>query len=251
VDVNQHIDSLQHDGDLLAETLTTVAPGAPVPTCPEWQVRDLVHHLGGIHRWAATVVGEAQTEPVDRPLVELVGGWPDDANLVDWFRSGHRALVQTLHDADPDVACWSFLPAPSPLAFWARRQTHETAIHRVDTQSAAGEITPLAPTQAEDGVDEFLTGFAARRRRWPWDEPQRLLLRAVDTDREWRVQIGPERVAVADRADEWTIDCAVEATASDLMLLLWNRVLPEELAVRGDSDLLASWRELVLVRWSE
>lgn len=35
------------------------------------------------------------------------------------------------------VDCWTFLDAPSPLAFWARRQAHETAIHRADAQLAA------------------------------------------------------------------------------------------------------------------
>jgi hypothetical protein len=152
--------------------------------------------------------------------------------------------------------CFAFLPAPSPLAFWARRQTHETAIHRVDVESAACAITPVEPAQAADGIDEFLTGFAAGRRSWPWDEPRRLRLRAVDASREWRVLIGPERVEVGPATDTWAgdpwpSDCAVEAPASDLLLLLWNRVPAAELAVTGDPALLASWRELVLVRWTE
>src|SRR5262249_53658636 len=62
------------------------------------------------------------------------------AELPGWFREGHAALVQALSVAGPDLNCWAFLAAPSPLAFWARRQAHETAIHRVDAGQAA--VTP-------------------------------------------------------------------------------------------------------------
>ena len=55
-----------------------------------------------------------------------------------------EAVEDTLRTADPAVRCWTFLPAPSPLAFWARRQAHETAIHRADAQLAAGPVTPFA-----------------------------------------------------------------------------------------------------------
>lgn len=253
MDVNELIEHLQHEGEVLADTANALDPFARVPTCPDWQLRDLVRHVGGVHRWAATIVRDARTEPSDRPLEEVAGGWPADADLVAWFRDGHRALVQTLTDAEPDLVCWTFLPAPSPRAFWARRQMHETAIHRVDGQSAAGAITPIESEQAADGIDEFLTGFAARRRRWPWDEPRRLELRAVDAAREWRVQIGPERVEVVASPDGWVSDCSVTGTASDLLLLLWNRVAAHELDIPpdGDPELLATWREMVLVQWTE
>ena len=46
---------------------------------------------------------------------------PDDGELVDWYVAGHSALVEALATAPTDLQCWSFLAAPSPLAFWARR----------------------------------------------------------------------------------------------------------------------------------
>ena len=39
------------------------------------------------------------------------------------------------------MRCFAFLPAPSPLAFWARRQAHETGIHRADVESAGFACT--------------------------------------------------------------------------------------------------------------
>lgn len=86
---------------------------AEVPTCPGWQVRDLLRHTGMVHRWAASFVTEGHTSP------HPVGGLPDldGSALAAWFRDGHRHLVDTLSTAAPDVRCWHFLPAPSPLAF--------------------------------------------------------------------------------------------------------------------------------------
>ena len=54
----------------------------------------------------------------------------------------------------------TFMPAPTPLAFSARRQAHETGIHRVDAESALG--TPPAPMGAAfavDGIDAAQRAF--------------------------------------------------------------------------------------------
>lgn len=251
MDVDEHIRYLQREGDLLGDAITGVDPDSAVPTCPEWNVRDLVRHLGGIHRWAAGVVGDQQSQPIDQPLEQLAGGWPEDAALVDWFRAGHTALVRTLTNADPDVDCWAFLPAPSPLAFWARRQANETAVHRADAQSVRGAITPIAADHAADAIDEILTGFGRRRYEFG-NEPRHLQLRAVDLGRAWLVELG-ERAEVQEHADGWISDCTVDGTASDLLLLLWNRIAAdaETLAIAGNPESLTRWREVVLIRWTE
>ena len=65
------------------------------------------------------------------------------------------------------------------------------------------------------------------------------------------MQIGPERVEVVSPSADWVADCLVAGTASDLLLLLWNRTTLAEPARSGDAALLDVWRELVLVRWTE
>ena len=67
-----------------------------------------------------------------------MGSWPPDAELAAGSRQGCAALADALAAAPADLECWTFLRAPSPLAMWARRQAHETAIHRVDAELAAG-----------------------------------------------------------------------------------------------------------------
>src|SRR5258708_14679634 len=122
MDVAEHIDALRREGGMLAAAAARTDLDAPVPTCPDWRLRDLLRHVGGVHRWAAWNVGHPSPDPVPAEQeARLMSSWPPDVGLVDWFRDGHAALVDTLQAAPPDVACWSFLPAPPPLAFWARR----------------------------------------------------------------------------------------------------------------------------------
>ena len=136
VEVAAHIEALRHEGELMAVATESAGPDAPVPTCPEWRVRDLVRHTGGVHRWATGYVAEARKELWDVGLDDVVGTWPDDAALASWLRDGCVRLADALAAAPADLECWTFLRAPSPLAMWARRQAHETAVHRVDAELA-------------------------------------------------------------------------------------------------------------------
>jgi len=62
MDVATHIEALRMEGDHMAAAIRAADPGAPVPPCPDWVVRDLVRHVGGVHRWATGYVAEARTE---------------------------------------------------------------------------------------------------------------------------------------------------------------------------------------------
>ncbi len=161
------IGSLREEGARMTAAARAMAADAPVPTCPGWVARDLMRHQGGIHRWATSFVAEARTEPRSEGLEVVAGGWPGDEELADWFEAGYKTLVSALEAAPPDLQCWTFLTAPSPLAFWSRRQAHETAIHRVDAELTAGRtadhLSSVTPDFAADGVDELLTGFWPRR----------------------------------------------------------------------------------------
>ncbi|MEU7581032.1 maleylpyruvate isomerase family mycothiol-dependent enzyme [Streptomyces sp. NPDC041068] len=240
MEISEHIQVVDREGQLLARAAQQAGPDAKVPSCPDWQVRDLLRHTGMVHRWATAFVAERRTS------YRLGGELPDldgDA-LVDWFREGHATLVETLTTAPPDVECWAFLPSPSPLAFWARRQANETTVHRVDAESARGEtLSPIGTASAVDGIEELLLGFHARERsRVRSDVPRVLRVRATDAPQEWswtvRLSDGPP---VAERGATAPADCEVSGQAARLYLALWNRLpFPE---VRGDASLAALWRE--------
>ncbi|EPH40758.1 maleylpyruvate isomerase family mycothiol-dependent enzyme [Streptomyces aurantiacus] len=234
----EYIEILDREGTLTADAAEEAGLDAAVPTCPGWQVRDLLRHTGMVHRWAAGFIADAQ--PTFRPWQEP--GELDGAALIGWFREGHAHLVATLRGAPADVQCWTFLPAPSPLAFWARRQANETTIHRVDAESARGGSTsPVSTPFAVDGIDELLRGFHARAKsRVRTEKPQVLRVRATDADGTWTVRLSAD-VPVTETGDTAPADCEVAGQAAYLYLALWNRLpFPQ---VTGDATLAALWRE--------
>ena len=247
---DEHIAALDADGTLLAAAAELAGLDAPIPGCPLGKMRELLRHTGSVHRWAAGYVTHGYEEEVDRYSEdEVLRAGPGDAELLGWFREGHAGLVRSLRSADPGLSCWSFLDAPSPLAFWARRQAHETAIHRADAESAAGEVTPFPAAFAADGIDELLVCFGSRGGvRGP---ARRLLVRTADTGDEWLAEVGTGITARSVRGRAGEVDCVVAGTACELYLLLWNR-LPDggSVTVSGDPELLRTWQDQVQVRWA-
>jgi uncharacterized protein (TIGR03083 family) len=258
MEIAEHLDALRSQGELMAAAADRAGLAAAVPPCPSWQVKDLLRHTGYIHRWAARHITDRPREVIDGPSeAEILRGGPADEDLLGWFRAGHAALVETLATADPAVACATFMAAPSPLAFWARRQAHETAIHRADAELAAGPVPSYPAGFAADGIDELITGFGRRRKYQPQATPAAggpLRVVAADTGDAWSIEVRedrlrPRRETAADVSGGAA--CTVSGTASGLYLYLWNRAGAAEAGVTltGDPSLLTSWQASVKVRW--
>lgn len=229
---------------------------APVPTCPEWTVRDLVAHQGMVHRWAASLLrGEDVAEP---EAWERAGA--AELDPLEWLRDGAVELAKAVYDAPDDVRAPVFLKdAPAPRAFWARRQCHETTIHAVDAQASAlgrapkaEEIDWVDAEVAVDGIDELLGGFLTRRRsRLRMPEESVLVVRAHDAEPCWRLTLSPEPavterlVGPADDDADWVID----GPSRELDLRLWNRADPAATAARADAAVL-DWSALSAVTWA-
>lgn len=247
------IAGLNDAGERLAHAARRAGLGAEVPSCPDWTMRDLLFHTNAVHRWATRYVSEG----LEAPIREHRGGdpvrdaehRPADGELLDIFREGYTALAAALKGAPDDVRCWTFLPAPSPVAFWARRQLHETTIHRIDAELAAGATTAIDPAVATDGIDELLTGFVVRRREKLRSERTRSLgVHTTDTDAHWHLTVSNEPVA-AEHTDK-AADATVRGPAAEVYLALWNRLPLTKVDAGGDAELLAGWPELVRIRWS-
>lgn len=243
MDVAEHIAYLEADGPLLAKAAESAGWDAAVPGT-EWTVRDLVTHVGGVHRWAGDIVRRAAPGP-ETAAGGAVGSGPGDDELLDWFVEGHAELVASLRSAPAELDCFTFLAAPSPIAFWARRQAHETAIHRADAQSAAGVVPEFDLAFAQDGMAEVLLGFAARKRH-AIAQRGTIALRPLDGSAPWLITLGGEHI-VAERDTAGDADVVVAGTASALYLWLWNR--PAPVVMTGDESVAELWRG-VRVRWS-
>ena len=257
MEIAEHIDALRHNGDLLAGAAERAGLDASVPPCAPWQVKDLLRHTGYIHRWAARHITECPETVLDGPPeVEILCGGAADPDLLAWFRDGHAALVETLRTADPGLVCATFMDAPSPLAFWARRQAHETAIHRADAESALGNRPEYAPDFAADGVDELIMGFGQRRKYRPSAEHTGDMdVRTTDTGHAWRVGTDHGRIQarreLAGSAPAESAACTVIGPASGLYLFLWNRsdAAHAGVTISADTSFLELWQASVRVRW--
>ncbi|MGW2305635.1 maleylpyruvate isomerase family mycothiol-dependent enzyme [Streptomyces sp. NPDC001809] len=245
----EYTDALEAAGIALAEAAAAAGPDAAVPTCPGWRIRDLLRHVSMVHRWATDLVLHAR--PSYRPSEGETT--LDGAALLTHFREGHADLVAALRAAPASLDCWTFLPAPSPLDFWARRQTHETTVHRADAESAlAAGPGAVAPPVAVDGIDELLLRFHARERsRVRTAGPRTLRVRATDTGDVWTVRLSADGPPRTERdSGEGPADAELAGPAGRLYLVLWNRLPVDTVTLTGDQALARLWRETSAITWS-
>ncbi|MEV4438468.1 maleylpyruvate isomerase family mycothiol-dependent enzyme [Streptomyces sp. NPDC049577] len=243
-----------HQIELVGAALEGADLAAPVPTCPDWTLADLLHHLGQAHRMAAHLVATRATE-FTPPQAGGPGEHPfdDAAGAARWLAEGTGRLADTLREAGPDAAVWSF-GKTSGSAFWARRATHEVLVHRADVCSAVGAGFTVDPELAADCLDEWLDIIGSPLAVQFRPELKELLgpgrtlhLHATDTapelNAEWLVDATGELVTWHRAHEKAAV--AVRGPMRDLLLLFYRR-LPLEQAnveVAGDRGLLELWLE--------
>jgi uncharacterized protein (TIGR03083 family) len=208
---------------------------ARVEHCPEWSVADMVWHLTEVHWFWGTIVEERLDSPPDQSRRPERAA---DDGLVDGFVAGARRLVEVLREADQSASCWTWAGWQQDVAFVTRHQVQEAAVHHWDAVHASGGSLIVDPAVAADSVEEFLH-FSVASDDDP-DEPTTpplngtLAFRATDTGDAWTLTDGgrPGTATVADGAQDGVP--VLEATASDLLLWLYQRVELDTSAVPGD-----------------
>jgi uncharacterized protein (TIGR03083 family) len=203
-------------------------PTAQVPSCPGWDIDELLRHVGISHHRAALILREGRTEPP--PLEETS---PPDGSSLSWYEAGLATVLDAMRSVDPATQVWTFSRGDRTATFWERRMAHETMVHRVDAEQATGTVGPLEVALVLDGIAESLEVFAplmARREQDP--ATATVHLHATDVEGEWLVTLGDSTVAVEHGHAKG--DAAVRGTAADLYLWLWGRVPLDRLEVFGD-----------------
>jgi uncharacterized protein (TIGR03083 family) len=248
------ISNQRYSAEILSSTdkLAGLVDGAdltrPVPTCPDWTLRQLTTHTGRAQRWAAEIITTRSATPV--PFREVPDGrLPDDPSQhVQWLRAGAERLVVALRNGGSDPV-WT--PAGTgPASFWARRMAHETAVHRADAELAAGREPAFAPDLAADAIDEwlgFLCGPAPGTedlRLGALPEGSVLHIHATDdglANGEWLIHREGSRITVQHGHGKG--DVAVRGPAGRLLLMLVRRVPADDpgIQVLGDPALLTAW----------
>ncbi len=243
----QHVAALRVATDKCAEFVREAGAAAPVPTCPTWTVRDLVVHLGTVHRWAT---GALHGQRVDRAAVAAEG---QTAELADWLRAGVDDLTAAIDRTPPDAEGFVFFVDTPPFrAFWARRQCHETLIHAVDALAATQGTVP-APSHdwitadiAVDGIDEILCGILPDPRGSFLRTGDRTSLAVAPDDSPfaWSLSLSTE-APVTTRMERSAAPAAaftMTGPASAVYLQLWNRATGAD-----NAGLMPEWPTLAKV----
>lgn len=232
MDVSHWLDAIRTDGAAVAATPSEYF-GLAIPSCPDWTGRDLIVHLGAVHRWAARFLTQ---DPDSRERFGFdTSDVPGDDALTEWYAARLADLLTALDGVDAAAPVRSFTGAVT-AEFWFRRQAHETSVHRWDLLNAmpAG-ASAIEAGLAADGVDEWQTVFAPRFLGRGEGLPQAVRgtvigLRPTDADqRTWRLD---ERAVSVEAGAE--PDVVVSGSASDLMLGLWRRIPLSQLSIDGD-----------------
>ncbi len=251
-----YIRAIESEGKRFADAAAMSRFDEVIPTCPDWVMRDLVRHLGEIHLWAAANIVApkphwlhvSQLSDLQRYWPDLAARWPSDEELIAWYRATLANLVAVLASAPLDVQAFTFLPAPSPLMMWARRQASEIAIHRFDAESAQGVRSHFDPDFAADMLDELISGFAPLYKSATSADKGVLEVVAADAQQRWWVTMGPGGVTTSRTGGR--SDLTVTGTAAELYLLLWNRTSDATVELAGDTRVMEQWRTICRVEWS-
>ncbi len=243
--------------DLLRSCIEGADLSAPVPSCPDWNLGQLLRHLGGGHRWVETIVRTRATQPPSDDQLRGLSGYTDEdpAVLGPWLAEGAAQLADTLRAASPDAEMWTPVPGETSM-FFARRFTHETIIHRADATLALGARFTVGTDVALDAIDEWmeLGSLPMHFEIHPWMRellgPGRTLhFHATDTAPEaaveWLIDLTGD--AIAWRRAHEKAAVAVCGPLIDLLLVIYRRrpAHGDGIEVLGNEQLLDCWLERV------
>jgi uncharacterized protein (TIGR03083 family) len=241
---HEHVSALVDEIASFVEAIDGSDLATPVPSCPGWDLAELIRHQGTVHRWAEWHVRHVAQE---RHASETLGiaAPDDDRQLVAWLAAGGAELVDTLRASDPDAAMWAW-GTDQHARFWSRRQVHETLVHRADAQLALGLVPILDARLAVDAIDELFDNLPRAAYFAPnvaklVGAGETLHLHCTDTDGEWMIHLLPDGFSYEHAHGKG--DVAVRATAGDLLLLTYNRYArsDDRFEIFGDTDLLDQW----------
>jgi uncharacterized protein (TIGR03083 family) len=238
------LDQTQAFGELIRHA----DQATPVPSCPDWTVKQLFRHVGRGNRWAAQIVADRRSEALD-PKDVRDGKPPDDPDAaIDWLNGGAQALVVAIEQVGSDARVWTF-NGPRPAGFWIRRRLHETLVHLADAALALGADFDPAPELAADAISEWveLMVVQADRHAPPVERGRTLHLHATDAGLgptgEWT--IANDEDGVSWTHDHGKGDVALRGPVRDLLLAIVRRRSVAELPIEvfGDVDVWDRWLE--------
>jgi uncharacterized protein (TIGR03083 family) len=245
MDRHSFLAALEDESTALLAAARVADPLGAVPGCPEWTTSDLVWHIGEVHDFWGWVVRERASAPdayVDpaRPSAGLPAAQAFTA-LATFAGERAAELHRVLAATDASTPVWTWTPQHD-VDWVVRRMAHETAVHRVDAEHAAGRDHRLPAELAADGIDEFLEYFFDLATDEAAPLSGSVHLHCTDADGEWTIRPDGRGGHVVAR-DHAKADAALRGEAHDLLMVLWRRQPLDSVSVFGDPGLAAAFVE--------
>jgi hypothetical protein len=121
--------------------------------------------------------------------------------------------------------------------------THETTVHRVDVEAAAGgPVHPINAKVALDGIDELLfLWFGHRLGELRMSSPQNGAVALSAADRRWLAVFEPGRCTArrVEEADARAADAMVSGSPTEVYLWSWGRLPDQSVRISGDQEAVA------------
>lgn len=169
---------------------------------------------------------------------------------MQFFEEQSARLLLALTGADPAEPVYMWAPDKT-VGYIRRRQAHEALIHRLDAELTVGEVTPLDPQLAADGVQEVLSVMYGGCPPWGTFTPDSTVVHVVAEDTDLVVPVALGRFTGTDPDDGTAYDeddlsvsaadsdatpvVTVRGRAEDLDAWLWHRRDDTAITVEGDS----------------
>ncbi|MGH3871051.1 MAG: maleylpyruvate isomerase N-terminal domain-containing protein [Pseudonocardiaceae bacterium] len=239
IDYGRMLEVIGIECELMLSTAAVALPRAAqmeVPGCPDSTLVETLRHVGSVHRGTAMWAREGHRPEPWPPA-------PTDGDLIGFVRTGLRQLLVELDRHDPAEPCDTWWPADRTHGFWRRRMAHETTVHRVDVQAAAGgPVDPIDADVALDGIDELLfLWFGHRLAQLGMSFPQEETVGLAAGDQRWLAVFEAGR-PIARRVDDSDVrgaDALVSGDPKALYLWSWGRLPNQSVRIAGDLEAVA------------
>jgi uncharacterized protein (TIGR03083 family) len=263
-----YISALQREAALFASVArqNSALPLLQIPTCPGWNITDLLLHLGRNLRFVDNRLrnrapGAPPATRKDTGILKLEPQWlewflagkspgdvPLSPELIKWFEEGAADLAAALTEVESDAPVWNFAgTARIPASFYQHDIPVETALHRWDAQNAIAGQTPdpIEPEAAYAGINVLFSFLPMRRKSFqgPLGSGETYHFHRTDGAGEWVLTFNGNELEITEEHRKG--DVAIRGSASDLLLFLWRRIPAERLEVFGDAALVKRFYELL------
>jgi uncharacterized protein (TIGR03083 family) len=234
VDYGRLLHVISAESQLLAHAAARASGELAVPGCPGLTIAETVRHTASVYHRVRDWIRAG--EPTDEWQRAPAKG----ETLIEFHERARTALVAELAAHEPAEPCDTWWPQDRTYGFWRRRMAHETIVHRVDVQGAAGvAVAPVQVELAVDGIDEVLQLWFGHKLN--------LEKKAATTEgavgvqaagRSWLALLGRNKCTArrVPAVDAMAADARIGGDAMNVYLWLWGRLPNRSVIISGDYD---------------